>query len=79
MLVDSATLPDSADALKDMVASLLEVQGRYENENRLLREQVRHLLAKLYGRKLRRITINDGQDFTVNDGADWLNQPRHCD
>lgn len=48
MLSDSVTLPDNVEALKEIVHNL---RDRYEEEIKFLREQIRHLRSKLYGRK----------------------------
>ena len=48
MLKDTSTLPDDPLELKEIIVKL---QDRYEKENALLREQVRLLYAKLFGKK----------------------------
>lgn len=51
MNVDITTLPDDPEALKQIIARLTREQDRYAKENDLLRERVRLLYAKLFGKK----------------------------
>jgi transposase len=48
MIHDTSTLPDSPQELKQIIVDL---QRRYERENDLLREQVRLLYARIFGKK----------------------------
>ena len=48
MIHDTSTLPDSPQELKQIIVDL---QRRYERENELLREQVRLLYARIFGKK----------------------------
>ena len=48
MLKDTSTLSDDPLELKEII---IKLQDRYEKENDLLREQVRLLYAKLFGKK----------------------------
>jgi hypothetical protein len=47
----ASTLPDSIEELKKKVISLQESNNHFEVENHVSREEVRHLRAKLFGRK----------------------------
>ena len=51
MISDTSKLPDDPAELKKIIGKMSDTQRRYESENDLLREQVRHLYDKLYGRK----------------------------
>lgn len=55
----TSTLPDDPVELKKIIAQLSaekeSLRRRYESENELLREQVRHLYDKLFGRKSEKI------------------------
>ena len=51
MIHDTSTLPDSPQELKQIIADLQGLQHRYERENELLREQVRLLYARIFGKK----------------------------
>lgn len=51
MVHDTSTLPDSPEELKQIIADLQGLQRRYERENELLREQVRLLYARIFGKK----------------------------
>ena len=51
MLKDTAILPDDPSELKGIIAQLQGSQHRYERENDLLREQIRLLYARIYGKK----------------------------
>lgn len=51
MISTASTLPDNIEELKEKVAFLSESNRQFEAENDILREQVRHLRAKLFGRK----------------------------
>ncbi|MFH2124049.1 MAG: hypothetical protein ABIJ50_11280 [Pseudomonadota bacterium] len=48
MIHDTSTLPDSPQELKQIIVDL---QCRYKRENELLREQVRLLYARIFGKK----------------------------
>ena len=48
MIHDTSTLPDSPQELKQIIVDL---QRHYERENELLREQVRLLYARIFGKK----------------------------
>jgi len=60
MNCDAATLPDDIDTLKGMVIS-------YDNENRLLKEQVSLLQHKLFGRKSEKLPVGSGQLLLFNE------------
>jgi len=62
MISAAKTLPDSIEDLK-------EIAHRYEIENNILREQVRHLRAKLFGRKTEKSSLNldEGQALLFNE------------
>ena len=51
MIHDTSTLPDSPQELKQIIVDLQRLQRRYERENELLREQVRLLYARIFGKK----------------------------
>jgi transposase len=51
MTHDTSSLPDSPQELKQIIADLQGLQRRYERENELLREQVRLLYARIFGKK----------------------------
>lgn len=55
MISKTSTLPDDPAELKKHIeqlhAEIEQIRGRYESEVTLLREQVRHLYDKLFGRK----------------------------
>ena len=67
MISDTSTLPDSPEELKRLIAKLQsshvaeleKLKGRHEAEVRLLREQVRHLYDKLFGRKSEKSRYGD--------------------
>lgn len=67
MISDTSTLPDSPEELKRLIAKLQsshlaeleKIKGRHEAEVRLLREQVRHLYDKLFGRKSEKSRYGD--------------------
>ena len=60
MILDAATLPDTPDALRELVIGLYEEIECYDRETELLREQVRLLRAQLYGRKSEKVIPQDG-------------------
>jgi len=60
MISDVATLPDTLDALKEIVIGLHAKMDRYDQENDFLREQIRLLRAQLYGRKSEKVIPADG-------------------
>jgi transposase len=51
MISDTSKLPDDPAELKKIIEKMNDNHRRYESEIDLLREQVRHLYDKLYGRK----------------------------
>ena len=51
MEFDITTLPDDPQELKRIIARLSREQYRYSQENNLLRERIRLLYAKLFGKK----------------------------
>jgi len=51
MINTPSTLPDDPQELKRIIAELQRVQDRYEHENDLLREQIRLLYARIFGKK----------------------------
>ncbi len=51
MLSATSTLPDDPQELKRIIAELQSTQHRYEQENDLLREQIRLLYARIFGKK----------------------------
>jgi len=51
MISDTSKLPDDPAELKKIIEKMNDTHRRYESENDLLREQIRHLYDKLYGRK----------------------------
>jgi transposase len=55
MISANSILPDNIDELKQMILSSADTARFYEQENRLLREQIRLLHAKLYGRKTEKL------------------------
>lgn len=58
-------LPDDIPALKGMIASFANDKRRYENENKLLREQVLLLRAKLFGRKSEKHQAPEGAEQQI--------------
>ena len=54
------------------IADLKEIAHRYEVENDILREQVRLLKSKLYGRKTEKnVIIDDGQGLLFNEAEEF--------
>ena len=51
MISTPSTLPDDPVELKKIIAEMAAVQQHYESENELLREQLRKLFDRLFGRK----------------------------
>jgi transposase len=51
MNVDATALPDDPEELKRIITALTHEQDRYSRENEMLRERVRLLYAKLFGKK----------------------------
>jgi len=51
MINDTTTLPDSPQELKQIILDLQGQRRRYEQENELLREQVRLLYVRIFGKK----------------------------
>ncbi len=51
MIPATSKLPDDPEKLKEIIADLHKVQGQYESEIELLREQITHLYNQLFGRK----------------------------
>ncbi len=51
MINTTSTLPDDLQELKRIIAELQSTQHRYEQENDLLREQIRLLYARIFGKK----------------------------
>ena len=51
MLIDTNTLPDNPEELKKIILRMQNNQHRFEKENDLLREEVRLLYARLFGKK----------------------------
>jgi transposase len=60
MISDVATLPDTPADLKGLVITLSREIKRHEQENTLLREQIRLLQARLYGKKSEKVIPPDG-------------------
>lgn len=62
MVSNTLQLPDNIEELK-------EIANRYEVENNILREEVRHLRAKLFGRKTEKncLNLDDGQALLFNE------------
>ena len=65
MISTASTLPDNIEELK-------EITHRYEVENNILREQVRHLKSKLFGRKTEKkvVDIDNGQALLFNEAEE---------
>ena len=61
MKVDMASLPDNLEQLKQIIADMANEQSRYVQENDLLRERIRLLYAKLFGKKSEKY-VADGQN-----------------
>ena len=62
----------TASTLPDKIADLKEIAHRYEVENDILREQVRLLKSKLYGRKTEKnVIIDDGQGLLFNEAEEF--------
>jgi len=60
MKTDAETiLPDDPEELKRIIVRLQQEQSRYERENDLLRERVRLLYAKLFGKKSEKNAIQE--------------------
>ena len=49
--MDTTSLPDNPEQLKQIIAKMALEQNRYVQENDLLRERIRLLYAKLFGKK----------------------------
>lgn len=64
MNLSLATLPDSADSLKDIIVNMhgqmTSLRTTFDKETYILLEQIRHLRALLYGRKSEKIAPVDG-------------------
>lgn len=56
--MDMTSLPDNLDQLKEIIADMAIEQSRYLKENDLLRERVRLLYAKLFGKKSEKYAAN---------------------
>jgi methionyl-tRNA formyltransferase len=59
--------------LKEQVTSLTEGNKRIEQENTILREEIRHLRAKLFGKKTEKLLHNqdDGQALLFNEAEEF--------
>ena len=69
MISTASTLTDNLDELK-------EIAHRFEVENNILREQVRHLRAKLFGRKTEKnLHIQDNSQALLFDEAEEFSIP----
>jgi len=69
MISTASTLTDNLDELK-------EIAHRFEVENNILREQVRHLRAKLFGRKTEKhLSIQDSGQALLFDEAEEFSIP----
>ena len=55
MNYDVSTLPDDSESLKRII---VELQERFDKENNILLEQIRHLRGKLFGRKSEKISAD---------------------
>jgi transposase len=61
MKMDMTSLPDNPGQLKQIIAEMAFEQSRYIQENDLLREQIRLLYAKLFGKKSEKY-VADGEN-----------------
>ncbi len=61
MKMDMTSLPDNPEQLKEIIAQMALEQSRYVQENDLLRERIRLLYAKLFGKKSEKYGA-DGQN-----------------
>lgn len=57
--MDMTSLPDNPEQLKRIIAELALEQSRYVKENDLLRERIRLLYAKLFGKKSEKHVADD--------------------
>lgn len=60
MVLDVQTLENEIDILNQQIVSSSEKEQQLENENELLREQIRLLQAKLFGRKSEKVLSSNG-------------------
>lgn len=72
MISTATTLPDNIENLKEKVHYLEENNHHYEVENKILREQVRLLKSKIYGRKSEKnVAIDTGQALLFNEAEEF--------
>lgn len=76
MIAHAKTYDDNVIELKERVISLEEINHSYEVEINILREQVRLLKAKLFGRKTEKqaVPIDNGQALLFNEAEEFAVQ-----
>lgn len=83
MKMDMSTLPDTPDALKEIIVDL---HTRFDRETDILLEQIRHLRAQLFGRKSEKmrpeggpqpLLLFDMPEPEVKEEADEIQVPAH--
>ena len=69
MISTAQTITDNIEELKEKVISLSESNRNFEVENNILREEIRHLRAKLFGRKTEKNynSVDSGQSLLFNE------------
>ena len=76
MISTASTPQDHIEELKEKVIFLAESNRHFEVENNILREQVRHLRAKLFGRKTeKKLHVEDNSQALLFDEAEEFSSP----
>ena len=76
MDLNDLTMPESLTSLRDKVSFLEKDIHRYEVENNILREQVRHLRSQLFAAKTEKKVIgkDDGQALLFNEAETCISE-----
>ena len=77
MTADISTLPDDPKILRDIISSFADTNQRHEKEIEILREQIRLLNAKLFGRKTEKLPESQVEQLLLFDVAE--EQPADID